>query len=171
MMNEIKNWAFSLCCASIGGAIFSLLLPDSSVGKVGQFSIRLFLLCCMVLPLQHLHETALILPEIQTQTAIRSENIQTVVTEKIKEQTAKTLIHTAESILEEHQLPYQKIEISINTGQDGSISIDCIRILLPSDLQKTTPDERYDSAINMIKESTGIATVLAAQTGGTSYGS
>ena len=169
-MDEIKSWAFSLCCASVGGALFSLLLPDSSVGKVGRFSVQLFLLCCLILPLSSFRRISLTIPQIQAETANRAEDISSTVSEQIKTQAAQSLSRIAEDILDERNLPYRKIETIVNTEADGSISIDCIRILLPSDLQEDSPDYRYDPAIDAIMQSTGIKTELAAENGGTQNG-
>ena len=88
-MDEIKSWAFSLCCASVGGALFSLLLPDSSVGKVGRFSVQLFLLCCLILPLSSFRRISLTIPQIQAETANRAEDISSTVSEQIKTQAAQ----------------------------------------------------------------------------------
>lgn len=169
-MDEIKNWAFSLCCAAVGGALFSLLLPDSSVGKTGRFAVQVFMLCCLILPLNHLGSIPLVIPQIQIETTSRAENIQSTVNHQIETQTANALNRMAAEILDEHQIPYQKIETIVNTKQDGSISIECIRILLPSDIQEEAPEYRFDPVLDVITQTTGIKTILAAESGGTQHG-
>ena len=169
-MNEMKGWAFSLCCAAVGGALFSLLLPDSSAGKTGRFAIQLFMLCCLISPLSDLKDISLTIPQIQYTTANRTSEISNVVNDQVKEQTANALCRMAEEILDEYQILYQKVETIVNTAPDGSISIDCIRILLPSDVQEDSPDFRLDLAMSAVTEATGVQTVLAAESGGTQHG-
>lgn len=165
-MEGLKSWAFSLCCAAVAGSILSLMLPDSSLGKVCRFSIRIFLLCCLVLPLGTFGEIFLSLPQMEMETQDYTDQINIVVAEQIRVNTANSLEESVEAILRQQEVPYQKIEAIVNTGKDGSISISCIRISLPPDIQEDSPETLYRETLELIERVTGVETEFAAENGG-----
>ena len=169
-MDEVKNWAFALCCAAVGGALLSLLLPDSSVGRVCRFSVQIFLLCSMILPISQLSGLSLSLPKVQLETTDRAHSISSTINLQIRRETEKALENHVGMLLTENDLSYQKIEAIVNTAEDGSISIDCIRITLQPDLREDSSDQ-YSIALEAIRETTGVKAELAAENGGMIYGS
>ena len=165
-MEGFKSWAFSLCCAAAAGAMLSLLAPDSSTGKVFRFSIRVFLLCCLILPLGSLRRSFLTLPEIRLEAQDNAAEISRVVSRQIEDKTAYALETIAEGILKQQKIPYEKIEAIVNTSDDGSISISCIRISPSPDIREDSPETLYSSALELIREATGVEPELAAENGG-----
>ena len=157
-MEGFKSWAFSLCCAAAAGAMLSLLAPDSSTGKV--------FLCCLIMPLGSLRRSFLTLPEIRLEAQDNAAEISRVVSRQIEDKTAYALETIAEGILKQQKIPYGKIEAIVNTSDDGSISISCIRISPSPDIREDSPEPLYSSALELIREATGVETELAAENGG-----
>ena len=54
-MEEIKTWAFSICCASVAGGILNLLLPEGNVQKTYKTVFCIFFLCIIISPLSEIN--------------------------------------------------------------------------------------------------------------------
>mgnify|MGYP006072661869 CR=1 FL=1 len=165
-MEGIKSWAFSFCCASVAGALLSLLVPDSSLGKICRFSIRIFLLCCLILPVASFRQIALELPEFQIDAQSSAQQLDQTLAQKILLDTADGLQQRFGEMLTKQGLSYQKIEPIVNMGEDDSISISCIRIWPPSDLGEDILQSHYLQVLEQLERETGIAIELAVQDGG-----
>ena len=165
-MEGLKSWAFSFCCAAVAGAMLSLLAPDSSLGRVCRFSIRVFLLCCLLLPVGRFGEIARTIPALELQNQAAAERISQVLSEQIAKDTASSIETQVGEILTEEGVPYQKIEAIVNTTKDGGISIDCIRILPPQDIREDSPETLYQEALELVKAKTGVSVEFAAENGG-----
>ena len=50
-MDEIRNWAFSICSAAICGAVMNIILPEGSTQKIFKSVFCMFFLCCVISPL------------------------------------------------------------------------------------------------------------------------
>ncbi len=163
-MDELKNWAFSLCCAAAAGSLFSLLAPESSLGKVCRFVIRVFFLCCAVLPLRQLGSFLHVLPELQTAAAFSAQEVVDVVTGQVENSAAASIEQEVARCLEEEGINFKKVNADVHVDRDGGISINCIRVLLPPDAGEGTPDS--SDIIGLIKAKTGVNVELAAENGG-----
>jgi len=159
-MEELRNWTFSLCCAAAAGSLLSLLAPESSLGKVCRFAVRVFFLCCAVLPLRQMSGVLHILPEVQADSAFSAQEVMDVVASQVGSSAAASIEQEVEKCLTEEGIIFKKVTADVHVDQDGSISINCIRVLLPPDAGGGSPDT---SAIDqLIKAKTGISTVLTA---------
>ena len=159
-MDELRNWAFSLCCAAAAGSLLSLLAPESSLGKVCRFAVKVFFLCCAVLPLRQIGGVLHILPEIQAETAFSAQEVIDVVTGQVEQSAAASIEQEVERCLAEEGIILKKVKADVHVDQDGSISINCIRVVLPPDTGDVPPDA---SAIDQIvKAKTGVSAILAA---------
>ena len=168
-MDELRSWAFSLCCAAAAGAMLSLLAPESSLGRVCRFAIRVFFLCCAVLPLRRMGQTLRILPDIQVQADYSAQEMLDVVSGHLEETAAGALEREAARCLEEEGIPYKKVTADVHVDRDNGISINCLRSLLPPEAEgeaadRTGPD-RSDIAA-LIEAKTGVSVELTAENGG-----
>lgn len=162
-MGELKNWAFSLCCGAAAGAILSLLAPNSSLGRVCRFSIRAFFLCCMVLPLRQIGDFFHVFPEVQTEAAYSAQEIAGVVAAQVESSAASSLEKEVSRYLEKEGINFKKVEADIHVGQDGGISINCIRVLLPPEAE----DQAFmDGIARLIQSQTGLSAEVTAENGG-----
>lgn len=167
-MDELKNWAFSLCCAAAAGSLLSLLAPESSLGKVCRFAIRVFFLCCMILPLRQLGSFLHVLPELQADAAFSAQGVVDVVTSQVKNSVAASIEQEVARCLEEEGINFKKVNVDVHVDKDGGISINCIRVLLPPGSGEGSPDGLPDNSeiIGIIKAKTGANVELAAENGG-----
>lgn len=47
-MEAVKNWAFSVCCASVFCGILNMILPEGSTQKIFKAVIYVFFLCVVI---------------------------------------------------------------------------------------------------------------------------
>ena len=167
-MEELKSWAFSLCCAAAAGAMLSLLAPESSLGRVCRFAIRVFFLCCAILPLQGMGQALRILPEVRVQADYSAQEMLEVVSGHLEETAAEALERETAKCLEEEGIPYKKVTADVHVDRDNGISINCIRILLPPEAEEAADHTGPDMAeiAGLVKAKTGVSPELTVENGG-----
>lgn len=165
-MDELKNWTFSLCCGAAAGALLSLLAPNSSLGKVCRFAVRVFFLCCAILPLRQIGQVFRIIPDVQAEASYSAQEIFDVITDQVGSSAASAIEQEAAQCLEKAGINFKKVKADVHVDQDGGISINCIRVLLPPD---TGEDLLGQSSIaELLEARLGIDVELAVENGGES---
>lgn len=122
-MEQIKIWAFSICLASVCGAILNMLAPEGNFLKTFKCIISIFFLCVVIAPIFKTE-----LPDFSSQEKIFSEeNIETYEengVDKITEEVFEEQIESeTEKILSEKELAFEDISVKVNILEDGSIDI------------------------------------------------
>lgn len=123
-MDEIKKWAFSVCCAAVAGGIMNMFLPKGNSEKIFKSVFCVFFLGVIISPLSELTAD---FPEYiknfeeKEKSGIYdindfTSNSETFIENRIKEDT--------ETVLYEYGYTAKDIFISVNILNDGSINID-----------------------------------------------
>jgi len=147
-MEEIRNWAFSVCTASICGAVMNIILPEGSTQKVFKSVFCVFFLCCIISPLldANLFSEDILKSfeaEYKYDSGLESrlyESSAAAMEEDIK---AKTNL-----ILKEAGVNFSTISIKINILDGGGIEI--------NEFSVTAPSEFSDELKNKIGSETGL---------------
>ena len=122
-METVKNWAFSVCAASICGAVLNMILPEGSAQKTYKAVFCVFFLCVLVSLLSELE-----IPDFD----FFSKNIDKIKEENISgnefsENSAlmieNAVIADTEAILSEEGITAKDISIKINISENGGIDI------------------------------------------------
>ena len=119
-MEIFKNWAFSICCASIAGGIINLILPKGGAHATYKTVFCVFFLCVVISPLSDIRfpDVDIFNPEITKNETF--ENTFSATSEKYLE---NEIIASVEEILENENIICDDIFVKVNISEDGSINI------------------------------------------------
>ena len=123
-MDEIRNWAFSICSAAICGAVMNIILPEGSTQKIFKSVFCVFFLCCVISPLltmDFLNEKnffAALEIEDADENSLESgfyEPSARIMEEEIRTKT--------ENILRSENVEFGNISVRVNILESGGIEI------------------------------------------------
>lgn len=123
MMESIRDWAFSICVASICGTIMNSILPECDLQKIFKTVYSVFFLCCIISPIiKYSGDNFNIdfgslkpVPRYDESESYIFENTNKMLESEIKEKTGL--------LLEENNIETKNIFIKTNILDDGSIEI------------------------------------------------
>lgn len=122
-MEEIKTWAFSICCASVAGGILNLLLPEGNVQKTYKTVFCIFFLCIIISPLSEINFSKTDFLKNKNN-SFSEEKISE--NEFIKNSSAyieEEIINSVNEIFMEENLYAEEICVNVNISEEGSIDI------------------------------------------------
>ena len=141
-MENIRNWAFSLCVSAICGSLLNMLLPEGSGQKTFKFVLCIFLLCVILSPLKDIdfpdYNNIFIKSEYVAAKDDNNEFInrsEDFIEEQIKKDTSE--------ILTEYGIDFKDIIVEVNILENQSIDITEFSLFLP----KTKDTENIKSKI------------------------
>ena len=119
-MEIFKNWAFSICCASIAGGILNLLLPKGGAQATYKTVFCVFLLCVITSPLADikLPDIDIFKPEFT-----EDETFENTFSETSEKYLESEIISSVEEILKNENIICDDIFLKVNISEDGSINI------------------------------------------------
>lgn len=131
-MEIVRNWAFSICAASVCGAILNMILPEGSTQKTYKAVFCVFFLCVLISPLSEFE-----IPDFEAITEnidkIESENIENnEFSENSVSIIEDAVIKDAQSILAEEGIAAKDISVKINISENGGIDINKFVLTLDS---------------------------------------
>lgn len=131
-METVKSWAFSVCAASICGAVLNMILPEGSAQKTYKAVFCIFFLCVLIAPLSELK-----IPDFDS----LAESVNETKTEDMTENEfsesyisamEKAVIADTKAVLSENGITAKDISIKINISGDGGIDINKFTLTLDS---------------------------------------
>lgn len=141
-MDEIKSWAFSVCSASICGAIMNIILPEGSTQKIFKSVFCVFFLCCVISPLftmDFFNEKNILNSfdyEYREKDGIESEIYESAAKTMESEIRSKT-----EEILRRENIEFSNISVRVNILESGGIEIIEFRITANSDISESVKEK------------------------------
>lgn len=159
-MSALKTWVFSICVASIVGAIVQMLIPNGSMEKVMKVVVGIFFLSCVFVPLVTL------LPNIEYDFELDSGDEVKRIAENMDYVTANQTIEYANTkitdaisyTLDRNNINYKKIDVNYNIAEDSSISINEIEITMEEEYKGQATE-----AASLLERETGIKTFVSIE--------
>lgn len=131
MMEAVRTWGTSLCCAAVACAILQLLAPPGGLGRLLELIGAAVFLCCALSPLVTLPnmdwKSALTAP---LSSSAQSELLQTRLKEQLNQPLQQTVAEEGTAALSAYSLSAEKIEAVMDTGENGGIYITKIAVTL-----------------------------------------
>ncbi|MBQ6877853.1 MAG: hypothetical protein IJO22_05580 [Oscillospiraceae bacterium] len=121
-MEEIKKWAFSVCCAAISGGILNFIIPKENNSKLFKSVFYVFFLSVIISPVSDID-----LPDFKnigfsSEYAADSDELNAF--SENSEKFIENKIYTdTEKILEESGCSAKDILVSVNISENKSIDI------------------------------------------------
>ncbi len=147
-MDTIRNWAFSICCASLAGGILNFLLPKNDLQKTFKTVFCVFFLSIILSPLSEINFSKISFSgfeaeDFENEFAENDFNLFSV------EYIENELISSTKRILEDEQLIAEDITAKVNISEEGNININEFVLILKK-------SEKADSVAEKIYLETGI---------------
>ena len=161
-MDNVRQWAFGICAASIACALAQMLLPSSSLQKTFQMTCSVFFLSCLLSPVLFAPWTidSAQLVDFQSQVTEKAEHLEETLREDTIYLAEENLKNRLEEILLEQEIIARKISVQAHDVGDGRISITECEIQLEEKdadrctLLQTYLQERLEMEVKVICEQT-----------------
>ena len=160
-MDAMRSWALAICFACVLGSILSMFFPDGSSKKLLNMIVSMMILCVIFKPISSLGKFMMRLDEsafevseyenseLNDQIATNAENIY-----------ASYLSENLRRVLDENNISYENITITMDTLEDYSISIGQVEVVVKN--EDVVQSEKIKSVLkNYVGADTPI-TVIAA---------
>ncbi|HBT63775.1 MAG TPA: hypothetical protein DEB10_03815 [Ruminococcaceae bacterium] len=128
-MNEVTKWAATLCVAAIGCTALQMLAPKKGMGNIFKMITAAFFLCCLVSPLLSM-KSILPLNINSIPNEVSADIIEEQVKKQFEEQVTAALQMKVDQTLKNYDILLLKVEINMDTGEDGSIYISGVVLYL-----------------------------------------
>ena len=120
-MDAVKNWAFSVCCASVFCGILNLILPEGSTQKIFRAVIYVFFLSVVVSTFSGFDfSDFLFISKTENEEILLEENDFNDISEDYIEDEIKNATY---EILESEGIVPEDISLEVNISSNGSIDI------------------------------------------------
>ena len=149
-MEYLKDWAFSVCCASLICGIFKMILPEGCFGKTFKVILSVFFICTVISPLMKIN-----LSEIKNDFEISSveENLDNnVFYENSLEYIESEIYTSAEAFLKNNGIEAKDIEIKINISEDYGIDINKFVLTIAKEDYIDSLEEKIYKEIGIMPE-------------------
>ena len=119
-MEILKNWAFSICCASIAGGIINLILPKGGAHATYKTVFCVFFLCVLISPLSDIHFSD---SDFFNRKITENETFENTFSETSEKYLENEIVSSVEEILKNENIICDDIFVKVNISEDGSINI------------------------------------------------
>lgn len=141
-MNEIRDWAFSICSAAICGAVMNIILPEGSTQKIFKSTFCVFFLCCVISPLltmDFISEKSFSgIPGGEYSGGDVLENDFYEPSARVAEEEIRT---KTENILRSENIEFGNISVKVNILENGGIEINEFSIAVAYDIPESVKEE------------------------------
>lgn len=157
-MDGVAQWASVICIAAVVCTLFELLSPNGKLEKIMRFVLGLFVICAIIIPLgQAVLNINLDLSGIE-----QFEADDSSFSEKVNEQTEnigkESVIQLTKQVLNKIGVTPKKVEISMDTKEDNSISIVLVTVYVDREYKedkikiKNTLEEELGLDVSVVTE-------------------
>lgn len=149
-MEFVQSVGASVCVALVVTGILSVLIPGKTMEKTVQMAVGLFFLCSIVFPIAQGDWKALLdweAPEAVEEPAGLSQTVD----ERVLALTGQNLEEQVGLLLQQQGIETRQVDVGVHIGEDNSITITEIRIILPGSGILNAP-----AAEELVEEQLGI---------------
>ena len=149
-MEEIIKWANIVCTVAVICSLCEMIIPQGNLSKAFYFVLGIFLIVSVLIPFSDM------IKNFHIESVFREENkvvgAEITAVDDLSIAYGKSVIEDiVADTLQENHLPYEKIEINMDSSQGKSIDIIRAEIYVGAEEQNRL--EEYRTAV---KEKTGI---------------
>lgn len=131
MLESVRSWALTVCCACVLGALFAMLFPESSSKKLLNMMISLMIVCVMFQPMSDVAKWVVHWePASFSASSYRNDALEYEVESSAKRIYAAYLEQNLERILDGSGISYERIVVTMDNSDDGCISIGQVEVMV-----------------------------------------
>ncbi len=128
-MDAVVKWASALCVAALACAALQILAPKKGMGRIFRLITAAFFLCCMASPMLSIYSN-LNLNVDNVPSEVSADIIQERVKQQFEQQVNAAMTSVAQQTLKNYDIKLSKIQVNMDTGEDGSIYISGVVLYL-----------------------------------------
>lgn len=128
-MDSVTSWAAALCAAAVGCTALQMLAPKGGLGRLFKLITAAFFICCLATPLLSM-KSILKLDTDGLPDEVSADVLKERVNEQFKEQVTAAMQKVAKETLANYGITPAKVEVTMDTDENGSIYISDITIYL-----------------------------------------
>lgn len=128
-MENIKSWAFSVCCAAMVCGILNMVLPEGSGKKIFKSVLFVFFLCVVISPFSELEYSDVFSLKGNDYNAA-NDSEENDFNEISEEYIENEIIKSTEELLTEEGIESEKISVKVNISEDQSIDINSFLVVV-----------------------------------------
>ena len=148
----MQTWALTVCVTMIGGALFSMLVPNNSMQRVVKFTLNLFFISALLSPfITEFPDLDLSFTE---QTLAASDELYNLMEEETVNHAERTLEEGLTVVFEQNGYKIEDIAININIEEETTEII----VVIPQEEQGQIPQIEQ-----LVKNETGILPRIVCQ--------
>lgn len=128
-MDAIRSWAMSVCLAALAAGIAGMLAPKGNLEKIYKFSITLFFLCSILVPLiglRHVRLPTFAVSSADTQTAELSQTVADQTLQQVRENVADV----ARSVCQKQGVTPFSVDVVVQKDASGAYDPQSISLSL-----------------------------------------
>ncbi|MDD3692449.1 MAG: stage III sporulation protein AF [Oscillospiraceae bacterium] len=128
-MDAVVKWASALCVAAITCTALQILAPKKGMGRIFRLITAAFFLCCMASPMLSIYsDFNLNVDNVPPE--VSADIIKERVKQQFEQQVNVAMTRVAEQTLKNYDIKLSKIDVNMDTGEDGSIYISGVVLYL-----------------------------------------
>lgn len=148
----MQSWALAVCATMIGGALFSLLVPNNNLKRVVQFTLSLFFVSALVAPfLTELPDVDFSFAE---QVLASNDELEGVMETEVIKQAQSSLEQGLMVVFEQNGYKIEDITININSEEETTQ----ITVVIPQEEIQRIPQMEQ-----LVQNETGIIPKIVCQ--------
>lgn len=136
-MNAVQQWTAGICLAVLAVSLLQHLMPEGAMRRMAELAAGAFFLCAVLVPLMRAA------PDFSFLLRFSSETVEEEYAETVQRQKEQAVQESVTSLiaaeLAKEGIPVEGIEVVVNTGEDGSIHMNKITVILPEESAGACP--------------------------------
>lgn len=139
-MNQIREFGSMLCVAAVGCCAMKMLLPENTLEPMIKTVLSIFFILCLLLPLRGMPLPQVDLELLEEETASHSEKLQDIFSRQLEASVEENLRQVIKARLKKLGVEGTKLEINVNTDEEGRIDIKGVELFLPQEYQSSAQE-------------------------------
>ena len=134
MMESVRSWALTVCCACVLGTLLTMLFPHGSSQKLLNMILSLMILCVVFQPLGSLGKF-IMKAERHEFSVSQYENpaLEDEVERSAKQIYGAYLEENLRRVLDGSGISYESIAVTMDNSDDGRISIGQVEVIVKNE--------------------------------------
>lgn len=155
-MDTMRSWAMAICFACVLGSILTMFFPDGSSKKLLNMIVSMMILCVIFKPISSLGKFIMRLDESAFEVS-KYENyeLNNQIAANTKSIYGSYLSDNIQRVLDENNISYENVTVTMDTLEDYSISIGQVEVIV-----KNEDVGQAEKIKSLLKDYVGVYTTI-----------
>ena len=149
-MEELRSWAVTVCLAALAAGIAGMVTPKGNLEKTYRFTVSLFFLCCVLIPVFQMKNIRLNM-DIPALSSSAGDAVQSTVDSQKITQAQDSVSRLVTETFRQNGATPRSVRTTASLSKDGAVSVDRVDVVLSK-----TNYSRKDSLTKAVQSSLGV---------------